>query len=254
MDRAKFYATVRPALFSSGLKPEQVARIEPLLDAFEAANWPLFYAAYALATAHHETNSWLNMKELGGDSYFRRMYDKAGARPKVAAALGNVEAGDGVKFHGRGYVQLTGRTNYTKAGKALGLDLLKEPDTVEQPAVAARVLIFGMATGLFTGKANRDFLAKPIPDYVGARRIINGTDKASLIAGYAKTFQAALEAAGYGAPAISAPTPQAKPEAPPAPSSAPAIDKPRNDGAFTAPPSENAWWASIFKRLFSKEP
>lgn len=241
MDRAKFYATVRPALFSAGLKPEQLARIEPLLDAFEAANWPLFYAAYALATAHHETNSWLNMKELGGDAYFRRMYDKAGARPKVAADLGNVEAGDGVKFHGRGYVQLTGRTNYTKAGKALGLDLLREPDAVEEPAVAARVLIFGMATGLFTGKANRDYLAKPVPDYVGARRIINGTDKASLIAGYAKTFQTALEATGYGAPASAATVPPVKPEPPPAPSADPAIDMPRNDGTFTAPPSESLW-------------
>jgi hypothetical protein len=47
-----------------------------------------------------EINSWLNMKELGGDSYFKRMYDMAGTLPKVAATLGNVEPGDGVKLLG----------------------------------------------------------------------------------------------------------------------------------------------------------
>jgi len=198
MDRAAFFAAVRRDLFSKGITPQQVERIETLLDACEKAGWPASYTAYALATAHHETALWVHMKELGGEAYFKRMYDKAGARPKVAETLGNVEAGDGVKFAGRGYVQLTGRTNYQKAGKALGLDLLKEPGKVEEPTIAAKVLIWGMSTGAYTGKANRDYLVQSPPDYVNARRIINGTDKASMIAGYAKLFQAALVGASYG--------------------------------------------------------
>lgn len=198
MNKQAFFAAIRRDLFTNGLTPQQVYRIEVLLDACVAADWPLAFTSYALATSHHETRAWQTMKEDGGPAYFKSMYDKAGKRPKKAAELGNVEAGDGVKFPGRGYAQLTGRSNYTKASKALGLDLLKEPDKAEEPTIAAKVLIWGMSTGAYTGKANRDYLAKSPPDYVNARRIINGTDKASMIAGYAKLFQAALVGAGYG--------------------------------------------------------
>lgn len=274
MDKQAFFAALRRDLFPSGLTPQQVYRIEVLLDACAAADWPLAYSSYALATAHHETAQWSHMKEIGGEAYFQRMYDKAGKRPKVAATLGNVEAGDGVKFAGRGYVQLTGRTNYTKAGKALGLDLLKEPGKVEEPTIAARVLIWGMSTGAYTGKACRDYLAKSPPDYVNARRIINGTDKASAIAAYAKLFQAALVGAGYGKqggdqtePGI----PVSKQNQPLEPvtnmlGSDPSIPPPapaampepiRHDGTYTAPASERSWIsaaASIFNRLLGKEP
>lgn len=251
MDKAAFFNAIRPDLFSGGLAPHQVKRIEVLLDAMIAVEWPLSYASYALATAHHETAQWKHMKELGGESYFRRMYDKAGSRPKVAAALGNTEPGDGVKFAGRGYVQLTGRANYVKAGRALGLDLVKEPDLVGEPETAARVLIWGMSTGAYTGKSNRDYLAKSPPDYVNARRIINGTDKASMIAGYAKLFQAALVAAGYGK---AAPAPAVKPEPAPAPAPAPPPAPPRNDGIFTAPKSELSLWGRIRNQLLGREP
>ncbi|KPH79415.1 hypothetical protein AE618_18530 [Bosea vaviloviae] len=250
---------MRRELFDGALTPQQVYRVEVLLDACLAADWPLAFTSYALATAHHETANWSHMKELGGEAYFKRMYDKAGARPKVAATLGNVEAGDGVKFAGRGYVQLTGRSNYVKAGKALGLDLLKEPGKVEEPTIAAKVLIWGMSTGAYTGKSCRDYLAKSPPDYVNARRIINGTDKASMIATYAKEFQAALVGAGYG----KAPTEPAKPVPTPAPVIAaptsakppvPAPEPARHDGKVEAPASERSWWGGVLSRLFSKEP
>lgn len=251
MDKAAFFASIRRDMFESGLAPHQVKRIEVLLDACVAADWPLAYTAYALATAHHETAQWKHMKELGGDAYFKRMYDIGGSRPAKARELGNISPGDGVKFAGRGYVQLTGRANYQKAGKALGLDLLKEPGLVEDPETAARVLIWGMSTGAYTGKANRDYLAKSPPDYVNARRIINGTDKASMIAGYAKLFQAALVGAGYGKPA---PSPIAKPEPAPAPAPAPAVEPSRHDGTFTAPKSELSLWGRIRNSLLGREP
>lgn len=244
MDKAKFFASIRRELFDGALTPGQVYRIEVLVDACEAADWPLAFTTYALATAHHETRAWETMKEDGGDAYFSRMYDKAGKRPAKAKELGNVEAGDGVKFAGRGYVQLTGRTNYSKAGKALGLDLLKEPGKVEEPTIAAKVLIWGMSTGAYTGKACRDYLAKSPPDYVNARRIINGTDKASMIATYAKEFQAALVGAGYGK---DAPAPLAKPL--PEPDPPPAIivkDEPI--------PKAAPWWAAVVNTLLRKEP
>lgn len=253
MNKAAFFAAIRRELYDGTLTPIQVYRIEVLLDTIIAADWPLSYAAYALATAHHETAQWKHMKELGGEDYFKRMYDKHGSRPIKAAELGNVQAGDGAKFAGRGYVQLTGRANYVKAGKALGLDLLKEPQTVEEPGVAAKVLVWGMSTGAYTGKANRDYLAKSPPDYVNARRIINGTDKASMIATYAKEFQAALVAANYGKA-----EPIAKPAPTPAPAKpAPALEPTRNDGTFQAPASEPGPWAqfaSFLANLFRRSP
>lgn len=266
MNKQTFFASIRRDLFEGGLTPQQVYRIEVLLDACAAADWPLAFTSYALATAHHETAQWSHMKELGGEAYFKRMYDKAGARPAKAKELGNVEAGDGVKFAGRGYVQLTGRTNFTKAGKALGIDLLKEPGKVEEPTIAAKVLIWGMSTGAYTGKANRDYLAKSPPDYVNARRIINGTDKASMIAGYAKLFQAALVGAGYGKASgdqIEPGNPGSKQNQPlevvtkPMLGSDPSIPPPaviasdepiRHDGAHESPPG---FWSSLIVMIVS---
>lgn len=202
MERAMFFAGIRAPLFGGSISPTQFQRLECLLEAIEDAKWPLPWAAYALATAHHETAKWQHLKELGGQSYFTRMYDKTGDRPNVAKALGNTDAGDGALFAGRGFVQLTGRANYRKAGAAIGVDLLGSPDKAMEPPIAARILIWGMSTGAYTGKKNADYLDKTPPNYTGARRIINGTDRAAMIAGYAETFAKALTDAGYGATAI----------------------------------------------------
>lgn len=56
-------------------------------------------------------------------------------------ALGNTEAGDGARFLGRGYLMLTGRTNYVAMSQALGVDLVNDPDQAATPDVAARVFI-----------------------------------------------------------------------------------------------------------------
>lgn len=93
-------------------------------------NTPLRAAAF-LAQLAHETGGWRWMKELGGASYFKR-YD--GRKD-----LGNTEPGDGVRFKGRGYIQITGRTNYAAAGKALNLPLLEQPELAESPTTAARI-------------------------------------------------------------------------------------------------------------------
>ena len=127
------------------------------------------------------------IKEIGGTAYFTRMYDINGQRPAKARELGNLAPGDGVKYAGRGYVQLTGRTNYARYG------LAERPDDAMKPEVAGAILRSGMANGTFTGKKLADYLPG---DYVGARRIINGTDRAADIAGYAVGFETALKEAG----------------------------------------------------------
>jgi len=61
--------------------------------------------------------------------------------PWGADKLGNTQEGDGWKYHGRGYVQLTGRDNYAIAGKALGLDLINHPELAADREVAAKIAI-----------------------------------------------------------------------------------------------------------------
>lgn len=201
MNRRAFFDAIRNAPFPGALTAKQVDGIGPLIDAMEDAGWPLAWAAYGLATAYHETAATMQpISERGGDAYFRRMYDITGSRPALARSMGNIFPGDGVRYRGRGHVQLTWRDNYRKAGKKIGIDLEGKPDLALDPAVSARVLVEGMQAGWFTGRKNADYLNGPKPDYVNARRIINGTDKAALIASHARAFETALRAGGYGAP------------------------------------------------------
>ena len=93
-----------------------------------------------LSQCAHETLDFKHMKEIGGSLDFRK-YDPKFA-PKKAKALGNTTVGDGAKYKGRGYIQLTGRDNYKKAGQALGLPLEKKPELVEKPDVAAKVAVW----------------------------------------------------------------------------------------------------------------
>lgn len=101
-------------------------------------------------------------------------------------------------WHGRGYVQLTWEANYLKAGKKLDRDLTTDPDAVMNPAVAVEILVLGSLEGWFTGKKLGDYINKTKKDYVGARRIINGTDKAQAIADIATAYEDALDS--YVAP------------------------------------------------------
>lgn len=183
-----FYTHVRK--ICGGLNARQVETINGLLSACAVAKWPVGFVAYALATAWHEARL-EPIRERGGNAYLSK-YDTG----RLAKALGNTpEAdGDGVKYAGRGLVQLTGRANYMKAGKALSLDLLNNPDLALDPAVATKILVWGMGGGTFTGRKLADYIVDvgTHDAFVRCRRIINGTDKAELIAGYADKFQAAL--------------------------------------------------------------
>jgi len=193
----KFFDVVRSGILGPTLSSEEVDGCSAILWAMEGA--PLSWTAYALATAYHETASTMQpIKERGGPIYFTRMYDITGARPKLARANGNTNPGDGIKFCGRGYVQLTWRNNYERAGKKLGIDLVSNPDLALSPKYAAEIMREGMEEGWFTGKKFSDYL--PVVgratsgQYSKARWIINGQDRAQQIAGHAKEFEQALEA------------------------------------------------------------
>lgn len=189
----RFFSELRTGLLGPTLSPDEVSGVNAILAA--AKDWPLSWTAYALATAYHETaHSMLPIKEFGGDAYFCRMYDPKGLRPEVARRLGNNQPGDGVRYCGRGYVQLTGRANYAEFG------LEANPEQALNPAKAAEILETGMRDGLFGGRKLEDFLPASGPatlsQFISARRVINGTDRRELVADYAWRFQVALLAGG----------------------------------------------------------
>ena len=167
-----------------------------------ARGFPSPWCAYMLATAYHETAHTMQpIREHGGPEYFRRMYDVTGARSATAKRYGNVNPGDGARYYGRGYVQLTWRVNYERASRELGVDFVGNPDAALSPVHAAKIARLGMSEGWFTGQTLRRHLgndsAATRGQFIAARGIINARDRAALIAGYAMNFQAALQAGAW---------------------------------------------------------
>lgn len=191
--RKTFYDRVRP-MFGGSMSAEQVQGMGFILDAWEHSKLTkLPYLAYILATAKHETAHTMQpIHERGGRGYLSK-YDTG----RLAKALGNTPQadGDGILYCGRGFVQLTGRRNYERASNELGVDFLNHPDLAMHPDYAAQITIKGMTEGWFTGKKLSNYLDGETLDFVHARRIINGMDKADLIAGYARDFYGAVIAA-----------------------------------------------------------
>ena len=153
----------------------------------------LQWAAYMLATVKHEcADTWQPIVERGPRSYF----DKYETGTALGVRLGNTQPGDGWRFRGRGYVQITGRANYERMTQVLRLgpdaDLAEDPEQALRPAIAYRIMSLGMRRGLFTGRKLADYIGTGGCDYRNARRIINGVDQAAKIAQYATTIEAIL--------------------------------------------------------------
>lgn len=95
-------------------------------------------------------------------------------------------------YYGRGYVQLTWKSNYQKYSNILGIDLVNSPDLALGGNVALFILVHGFKTGTFTGRKITDYINASQIDYLNARRCINGTDKAREIAELARQWRIQL--------------------------------------------------------------
>ena len=170
IDRKAFFDQVRADLFGGFLTTLQVTGLSNILDEAERRGLgdPRFLA-YRLATTFHETGrAMIPVREAGGEIYLK-------AKPYYP-------------WVGMGLVQVTWEVNARKFGATKPEDLMGWP-------VALRALFDGMDQGVFTGRKLATYFSATVDDPVGARHIINGTDKAALIAGYHKAFLAALDAA-----------------------------------------------------------
>lgn len=209
VDREKLFAGIRRAVFNGRFSQKQVDGINHIVDAWDKSVFDdLRWLAYMLGTAYHETAATMRpIKEYGSVAYFTGMYDVRGRRPDTARKMGNTKPGDGARYCGRGYVQLTWKSNYAAAGKLLGIDLVANPDLAMDPDIAAKIMFEGMTradiifedstTGdgdfSFTGRTLEQYFHDTTEDWIGARRIINGTDHAAMIAATARLFNDALE-------------------------------------------------------------
>lgn len=178
MNRTQFFNTVRKQLHQGKLNQEQVNGYEAILNELDCYNLSTQEKAYMLATAYHETN--YTMQPVREAYWMSEAWRKKNLRY--------------YPHYGRGYVQLTWPFNYERADRELGLNgaLVANLDLAMQPDIAAKIMIYGMREGWFTNKKLSDYIKAGKADYVGARRIINGTDEARKIAGYAEIFEKAL--------------------------------------------------------------
>lgn len=207
-DYGKFYDFLRGnAMLGPKISETEFQGCDLILQQCARARWGISYTAYALATTYHETAHTMEpVLEKGGRAYFMRMYDITGNRPRVARDLGNLTPGDGARYPGQGFVQLTGLRNYRKATeklRAMGydIDLVANPERAREPEIAAVILVVGMEEGWFTGRKIGDDLPATgrasLRQFILTRDVINGTDRDEMIAQYAMQWQEALGAGGW---------------------------------------------------------
>jgi predicted chitinase len=116
-------------------KMEQLVFVTALRSGIKGKELAQFMAQVA-----HETLGFQRLVEVGSKEYFNR-YDPE-HNPKKAKILGNVKKGDGLRYKGRGFIQITGRDNYNRAGQALGIDLVNNPKLASTPDVAAKIAVW----------------------------------------------------------------------------------------------------------------
>lgn len=156
--------------------------------------------AYILATASHESDRFATQEEYASGADYEGRRD-----------LGNTQPGDGKRFKGRGYVQLTGRKNYQLYSQKVGKDLVGNPGIVSQDQDLSRfILVDGMLNGQFTGARLGSYVTEDKTDYVGARAVVNGSDQNIKIANLAGQYETRLRTGDLANQLQNVPNPSAK--------------------------------------------
>ena len=199
INRRFFYQQICENLFPDGLSATAIEGHNALLDYWEAhhAKDDDRWLAYILATAYHETAHTLRpLRETKAVSdeqaaeRLERSYQR-GRLPWVRKPYWRKDA-DGKYWYGRGFVQLTHKSNYKKMSKYVDEDLVEDPDKALDMTVAVKIIVIGMIGGHFTGAALPSYFSKQNDDWVGARAIVNGLESANKIASYGYQYYSAI--------------------------------------------------------------
>jgi putative chitinase len=179
INRKAFYDIVRPKLFGGTMTQQQVDGCEAILTEWEKRGLTdCRWLAYMLATAKHETNA--TMAAVREAYWLSEDWRRTHLRYWP--------------YYGRGLVQLTWEANYRAMSPVTGVDLIANPDLALDLGNSVEVMFYGMEHGTFTGRRLADYFNGIADNPVEARRIINGTDKAQLVAAYHFDFLTALKA------------------------------------------------------------
>ena len=191
VDRAKFFTAFRTQF--DDLNKSQVQGYDAIFDYWDKSNLTdNRWLAYALATAFHETGGDLQPVREGfcssdqgsinavTDIFNREIISENYALPEA----------NGQSYFGRGLVQITWGYNYKNLGQAIGIgdDLYDRPSLALNMDIAVKILFTGMVDGLYTSHSLRKYFFEDRTDWVNARKIINGLDKADLIADHGQKF------------------------------------------------------------------
>ncbi|OJH51636.1 hypothetical protein ATN81_28165 [Agrobacterium pusense] len=203
MDATTFFAYARRAPFGGRLTQGQIDGMNALFRCWDSHKIPApdkRHLAYILASVFHETGGRMvpvretfASTDAGAIAALEKAY-KAGRLGQVSKPYWRKGA-NGKAYFGRGDIQLTHEENYKVLGERIDVDLVGNPSLALDLDISAEIAIVGMLEGLFTKKKLTDYFNLKKDDPIGARAVVNGTDKAKLIAGYYKSFLDALEAA-----------------------------------------------------------
>ena len=210
-NRKKFFDAYRVEF--GGLTQAQVNGLEQLLGFIENDRYvtTVEVAAFLLGTTKHEAaDTYKPIHEYGGKAYFIKRY---GGQTRKGKELGNDTPEEGYDYAGKGYPQTTGESNYERLEDALRIEYPEiiadferrtgkrfdltvgdqpndksDPQNMLDPAIAYVSMSYGSRVGLFTGRKLSQYDLKTDVGRKGSRRIINGQDKATLIAGYIAQF------------------------------------------------------------------
>lgn len=230
------------------LTPDQVASATGVSRSTAGANWPMILAALqrsggdslhsqigAAATIGVETAGTFRPIDEA-PSTLNDNFRKYEPGTDTGKRLGNTQVGDGARFKGRGYIQLTGRGNYTAYARKLGVDLVNHPELANDPLVASRIFAaYWVDKGIHRVADDQNWRE--------VRRLVNGgyTHLDQLLASVTKLLPVAIAA---DASAVRAPV------AAPAPTSAGVMDRGTAIGGLFALAAAGlaAWFLGRLKR------
>lgn len=202
MNIAGFFDSLRAGnMFAGSLSDRQSTGIQALLD-----QWGGFsndaskrQFAYVLGTVYREAGRGMYpvregfaLSDQQAVGYVTDMFN----RHDISHNYALPDPVTHKSYFGRGVVQITWADNYKRIGHLIGVDIYTNPDLALDPQTSAKIAVFGMQGGWFTGHKLQEYInSSGMNDMLNARKIINGTDHASLVAGYATGFLNAIIAA-----------------------------------------------------------